>query len=151
MKQALLAITILGVILLLLNAKSSSTDDIEISEKGIEFHHGNWDEALARAKAENKLIFLDIYATWCGPCKLLKKKTFSDESVGSYYNDKYINVALNGEEGDGKLLAQQYAIKGYPSLLFINGEGKLVAKSAGYVSPEDFLDMGKQIDDKIIN
>ena len=151
MKQALLAIAILGVIFLLLNARSSSTDDIKISEKGIQFHQGNWDEALARAKAENKLIFLDIYATWCGPCKMLKKKTFSEESVGTYYNEKYINVALDGEKGEGIPLAKRYEIKAYPSLLFINGEGKLVARSAGFVSPEDFLEMGKEIYEKVID
>lgn len=44
--------------------------------EGIQFHRGGWKDALQAAKKENRLIFLDIYATWCGPCKKLKKKYF---------------------------------------------------------------------------
>ncbi len=53
-------------------------------EAGIEFHVGTWQEALELAKKDNKLIFLDISASWCEPCKLLKKNTFPDEKVGAF-------------------------------------------------------------------
>ncbi len=112
---------------------------------GIQFHEGNWQEALKLAQAENKLIFLDLYATWCGPCKKLDKNTFPNENVGDFFNKNFINVQLDGEKGEGLLLARQYQIKGYPTLLFIDGKGKAVVHTAGYRSPEDFLKMGQEI------
>lgn len=113
--------------------------------QGIQFYEGSWDEALKLAKEENKLIFLDIYATWCGPCKKLKANTFPDEAVGEYYNANFINLALDGEKGEGRELARKYAIKGYPTLLFVDRNGTVVARTAGYHNPDKFLDLGKGV------
>ena len=115
---------------------------------GIQFHKGSWHEALKLAKAESKLIFLDLYATWCGPCKMLDKNTFPNENVGDFFNQNFINVQLDGEKGEGLLLARQYQIKGYPTLLFIDGTGKAVLHTAGYRSPEDFLKLGQEVHKK---
>ncbi len=66
-------------------ASSNGAEKAPAKEKaaGIMFHEGTWAEALELAKSENKPIFLDVYATWCGPCKRLKKNTFSDQEVGA--------------------------------------------------------------------
>ncbi len=112
---------------------------------GIQFHGSSWDEALKLAKAENKLIFLDLYATWCGPCKMLDKNTFPDKAVGDFYNKNFINIHLDGEKGEGLMLARQYQIKGYPTLLFIDSNGKAVLHTAGYRGPEDFLNLGQEV------
>jgi thioredoxin 1 len=118
------------------------------TEKGILFYEGSWAEALKLAKEENKLIFLDIYATWCGPCKRLKANTFPDEAVGEFYNANFINLALDGEKGEGRELARKYAIKGYPTLLFVDHTGAVVTKTAGYHNPDKFLDLGKAVKDR---
>lgn len=112
-------------------------------DKGIQFFQGTWEQALQKAKDENKIIFLDIYATWCGPCKLLDRRTFSDLSVGTYYNAHFINISLNGEEGEGAVLAGKYAIRGYPTLLFLDKRGSLIWQDAGYRGPKDFIETGK--------
>src|SRR3972149_7091126 len=80
---------------------------------GITFNSGNWNEVLALAKKENKLVFLDIYASWCGPCKLLKSRTFPDAKVGEFYNANFINYAIDAEKGEGVTLAGKYNITGY--------------------------------------
>ncbi|MBE0663356.1 MAG: thioredoxin fold domain-containing protein [Bacteroidales bacterium] len=113
--------------------------------QGIQFYEGSWAEALKLAKKENKLVFLDIYATWCGPCKKLKANTFPDEAVGEFYNANFINLALDGEKGEGRELARQYAIKGYPTLLFVDHTGAVVARTTGYHSPDKFLGLGKEV------
>lgn len=112
---------------------------------GVRFHKGTWDEALALAKKENKLIFLDIYATWCAPCKKLKKSTFSRKEVGQFYNANFINVSIDGEKGEGAILANKYKITGYPSLLFIDATGKVVVASGGYLDSEKFIILGESV------
>lgn len=124
--------------------KYPSVDFTNDAEEGIQFFRGSWDEALELAKEEDKLIFLDIYASWCGPCKALKKNTFSDEKVGVFYNDNFINVTVDGEKGEGPKLTQRYGIQGYPSLLFIDAHGQLVGGTAGYHNPGQFLSLGKK-------
>jgi len=113
------------------------------SDKGIQFFQATWQQALQKAREENKPVFLDIYAAWCGPCKLLDRHTFSDNSVGTYYNAHFINVSLDGEQGEGEALATKYAIRGYPTLLFLDKNGSLIWQDAGYRGPKDFIKTGK--------
>ncbi len=113
------------------------------SGKGIQFYRGTWDDALTLAKSENKLIFVDVYATWCGPCKKLKKYTFSSEKAGNYFNSNFINVTIDGERGEGALLAAQYGVKSYPSLYLIDNEGRIIVKSEGYQSASRLIKWAK--------
>ena len=120
------------------------TADFKTDNKaGIQFHRGTWKEALEIAKKENKLIFLDIYATWCGPCKLLKSTTFSNKTVGKYFNETFINVSLDGEKGDGEILSDKYRISGYPTLLFINKDGNIVTQADGYHDADELLKLAR--------
>ncbi len=114
-------------------------------ETGIDFHQGTWQQALEQAKKENKLVFLDLYATWCGPCKVLKSKTFPDAEVGQFFNTNFINYTMDAEKGPGAELAGKYNITGYPTLLFIDGNGNLVAKTMGYHTPEQLIEIGEQV------
>ncbi|WP_304132476.1 thioredoxin family protein [Mesonia mobilis] len=52
------------------------------TKKGIDFYNGNYEEALQKAKTEEKLVFVYLYADWCGVCKSLKKNTLKDKKVG---------------------------------------------------------------------
>ena len=63
-------------------------------EDGIKFEQGNWANTLAKAKAENKIVFVDAYTTWCGPCKKMDAETFPDKMVGDFYNKNFINCLL---------------------------------------------------------
>lgn len=120
----------------------SGTDN---NKTGISFQQGSWNEALALAKKEDKLIFLDISASWCGPCKMLKANTFPNSEVGEFYNANFINVAFDGEKGEGVTLARKYNVSAYPTLLFINPDGEIVAQIAGYRNPEQFIELGEKI------
>ena len=113
------------------------------TEEGIQFFHGTWEQALQKSAAEKKPIFLDIYATWCGPCKMLMGLTFPDKKVGEYFNEHFINVEIDGESTEGEELAAQYNIRGYPSLFVIGSSGKVITGSSGYRSPSELIQFGK--------
>ncbi|MFA6947150.1 MAG: thioredoxin family protein [Pedobacter sp.] len=136
MKNLLLII----IIPLLIAAKKPEA----IRKNGIHFFSGSWEEAIQKAQKENKPIFLDLYATWCGPCKLLKINTFSNKSVGELYNNSFINVSLNGDEADGALLAAKFQIRAYPALLYLDKNGSPVIYAEGYIKPSDFIRTGKE-------
>ena len=59
---------------------------LSVAGQGIEFYHGTWEEAILKAKAEDKIIFVDAFTTWCGPCKRMAASTFPDPAVGVLFN-----------------------------------------------------------------
>ncbi|NOY49685.1 MAG: thioredoxin fold domain-containing protein, partial [Chlorobi bacterium] len=142
MNFKLLIISIIFVAFNLNTAKAQDRPQ-EADGKGIIFFDGSWQEALIKSKEENKPIFLDVWAVWCAPCKMLKKNTFPDEEVGKFFNDNFINLSLDGEKGDGAELVKKFGIQAYPSLIILNTEGKPIAYYPGYLKPADFLEFGK--------
>ncbi|UBM60975.1 thioredoxin fold domain-containing protein [Marinilongibacter aquaticus] len=118
--------------------------------QGIDFEHGNWSQILAKAKAENKLIFMDAYTTWCGPCKLLQKKVFPQKEVGDYFNAHFISTKVDMEKGEGPTLARKYRVSGYPTLFFIDPNSQKIVKSVlGYRDAQALLDIAKKANAKI--
>ncbi len=116
---------------------------IIINAQGINFEKDTFKNILEKAKRENKLVFLDAYTTWCGPCKMLERNVFPQKEVGDFYNAHFINAHFDMEKGEGIDLAKKYSVFSYPSLLFINGDGVVVYRTAGYVGPAEFVTLGK--------
>lgn len=119
--------------------------------QGVRFGHDALADALEKAKTEGKLVFIDAYTTWCGPCRLMSDKTFPDSAVGAYFNARFVNLKLDTEKGEGPALAKKYGVEYFPTLLFINAKGELVHKAVGYHNPEDFLRLGKKAADPSSN
>lgn len=119
------------------NTVTASADD------GIKFIESNWNKALAEAKKQNKLIFLDAYASWCGPCKMLKRNTFPDKAAGEFFNSNFVNVALDMEKGDGPAIAAKYNVNAYPTLIIADAEGNMVTYTKGYIDAPQLIEFGK--------
>lgn len=116
-----------------------------IFAQGIKFEQDTFSNILAKAKKENKLVFLDAYASWCGPCKMLERNIFPQKEVGDFYNTNFVNAHFDMEKGEGISIARKYGISSYPTLLFVNGDGVIVQKTSGYLSVPEFIEMGKTV------
>ncbi|WP_294241044.1 thioredoxin family protein [uncultured Chryseobacterium sp.] len=115
--------------------------------QGIKFEESNFATVLAKAKKENKLVFIDAYTTWCGPCKLMAKNVFPQKTVGDYYNANFVNAKIDMEKGEGIEIAKKYNVKAFPTYLFVDGNGELVHRTLGYVEEGDFIQFAKDAGD----
>ena len=111
--------------------------------QGIQFREGNWKEILEIAKKENKLVFVDNYTSWCGPCKKMVSEIFPLKEVGDFYNANFICYKLDCEKGDGVEVAKTYQIMSFPTYLYVDGNGKLFYRSGSYMPAEKFIAEGK--------
>jgi len=115
-----------------------------VSSQGIDFFHGTWEEALEKAKKENKILFVDSYTTWCGPCRRLQKNIFPLKQAGDVYNKHFISVKMNMETQEGMKFGLTYPVGAYPTLYFIAPDGKVIFKKVGGKDLKGFLDLAKQ-------
>lgn len=104
-----------------------------------------WLTAVEDSKASDKLIFLDIYATWCGPCKYLDKNVYTDSTLGEYYNSRFINLKMDGETTFGMQMARKYQLSAYPTMFYINSDEEIITRIVGVREPDPLQDIGKVI------
>ncbi|MGC9344951.1 MAG: thioredoxin family protein, partial [Bacteroidales bacterium] len=118
---------------------SAQIDFLEISQEE------EWNVALEDAKESEKLIFLDIYATWCGPCKYLDKNVYTDVSLGEYYNANYINIKMDGETPFGSTIARKYGLTAYPTMFYLNSDQEIITQIVGVREADPLTKIGEVI------
>ena len=122
-----LGILFIAVVSMVLMSSSSAKKD-----SGIEFKDMTLTAAIELSNKTGKLIFIDCYTDWCGPCKRMAATSFKDEEVGKLYNDNFINLKIEMEKNpDGAAIARMYKIRAYPTLIMIDGKGELKNKVVG--------------------
>jgi thioredoxin-related protein len=122
------------------------------ANNGIQWSNGlSWKEVLKKAKKENKYVFIDVFTTWCGPCRLMDKEVYTDSKVGEFLNQKFISIKVQMDKtkkddedvkkwyGDADALSKKYGIAAFPSYLFFSPNGGLVYRETGYKRVNDFL------------
>jgi thiol-disulfide isomerase/thioredoxin len=107
----------------------------------VHFESTPFSEIKAKAKKENKLIFVDAFTTWCGPCKWMAANIFTNDTVADYYNARFINAQIDMEKGEGPGYAALYEVFCYPNLLFIDGDGMVVHRGAGASDAQSFIQL----------
>lgn len=110
----------------------------------IVFLENDWNSAVKKASAQKKWIFVDCYATWCGPCKMLKMRTFTNKKVADFFNKNFINISIDMEAGQGPMLAQQWKIQAYPTLIIFDENAKPVLGTMGFMSPDDLMHFAEE-------
>lgn len=127
------AISVLFISLFYLNS---------FAQKGIQFNTGSFEELKAEAAKSNKLIFMDAYASWCGPCKWMAAKVFTEEKVGTFYNTNFVNAKVDMEKGEGIELAKMFQVTAFPTLLYIDAKGNVVHRGLGARDVDEFIALG---------
>ncbi len=108
----------------------------------MQFETGTWSEIKQKAAKENKMIFVDAFTTWCGPCKWMAKTVFSNDTVAQYYNANFINAQIDMEKGEGKDLMKEWNVNAFPNLLYFSPQGELLHRSCGAHPAADFIKEG---------
>ena len=120
------------------------TENVVESHRGIRFASADWAQVVEKAKAEHKLIFVDFYTQWCGPCYNMATTVFTLPDVAAFYNKNFVCAKIDAEVGEGLALAKKYAVRSYPTYAFIDPEtGELVHRSGGRQTPEMFIYTGQ--------
>ena len=109
------------------------------SQAAVKWTDESYDQILARAKQENKYVFIDFFTTWCGPCKRMDEKTFSDVKVQELLNTM-ISADWDAEKDPSMAIAKKYKVAAYPTLLVIGPDGKEVDRHLGYLDPAEFIE-----------
>jgi len=105
----------------------------------------DWQKARDDAKIAGKDIFLDIYATWCGPCKMMDADVYTDSDVAEFYNENYINIKVDGESEYGSVLASRFRLTGYPTMYFITADERVIYEAVGFRAPEALTEAGRNV------
>lgn len=129
---------------------------VSAQDKGMHFEHNtSWEKVLAKAKAENKYIFVDCFTTWCGPCKAMSKNIFPQQVVGDFYNKNFINIKIqldttkNDDEevkswfAAGQAIATKYEVRAYPTYLMFDPNGQIVHRAVGSSDAPAFIAKGE--------
>lgn len=113
----------------------------------IKFEKGTFKEVLGKAKSEQKILMIDFFTDWCKWCVELDKKVYTDKDVVEFANKNQINWKIDAEKGEGIELAKKYAVNGFPTIVFVDGNGDEVDRIVGYMPAKDFLKRIKEFNE----
>ena len=108
-----------------------------------------WKKIVKKAKKEKKLIFVDCYTSWCGPCKMLASKVFTQDAVADFFNENFVNAKFDMEkDADGVVLKNQFKVQAFPTLVFVDPvTQEVVHRMVGAGQAEWLIAGGKQAKD----
>ena len=154
MLGARFGILMCAIVVLALVACSPVGEDTEVTDpvalhsenspptsQGIDFYEGSFEDALALAAQEEKMVFVDVYTIWCGPCVVMQETVFPLPEVGDFFNERFVNYKLDAEneEQNGPELEARFAIEAYPTYLILDQAGNEVDRASSALPSEQFI------------
>jgi len=97
------------------------------------------EQMLTQAKVHKKILFVDVYTTWCGPCKWMDENTFKDSRVSQKFNKTFLNFKVDGDSFEGVNVGIIHRVESYPTYLFVAPNGKVIHRIEGTISPEGLV------------
>jgi len=132
MKKIFFSLLILGV-----------TTSLFAKKTAIDFFSGSLDDAYKSAQKTEKLIFVEVYASWCAPCKVMEKEVFTNKTVGKFYNKNFINLKLDVDAEEGALFKMKHQIEAIPFFAFMDEQGNIVHNDIGVIDSHEFIELGE--------
>ena len=114
--------------------------------EGVNFQGLTFERALKKAKANKKgpkMVFVDCYTTWCGPCQNMTKNVFTQKICGDYFNANFICVKYDMEE-EGAEYGKKWGVRAFPTFIIFNADGEEINRLVGGNSPEKFIESVKK-------
>lgn len=105
----------------------------------INFFGGTYEEALKKAREEKKDLFVDFYAVWCEPCKMMVKEVFTEPGLSAYFNEHFVCVQLDVEADANKKVAARFKVEALPTLVFISRNDKELRRAMGMQDADALL------------
>jgi thioredoxin-related protein len=97
------------------------------------------ESAQKKASDQQLMLFVDVYATWCGPCKVMDQEVYTDPVVAEYMNANFVSVRLDGECDYGRIYASAQELQGYPSMFIFSKNGEPVSRVVGFTAAEELI------------
>lgn len=126
----------------------SFSEIVKAQNRSVEFEHTNWAKVLKKAKKQDRLIFVDCYTSWCGPCKMMAKDVFTQDHVADFFNSNFVNFKIDMEKGEGPKLKPDWKITAYPTFLIINSNGEVIHRIVGAYDADEFISYVKEAQTK---
>ena len=115
---------------------ASCSDDVQFAQSP---HLGH---LLEFAHKMHKPVFIDFYAPWIESCTRMDKQVFTHDAVANYFNQHFINYKVNaGGESPGPELTDMYGVTVFPTLMFVDGKGKVMYRHEGPATAAQLLEM----------
>lgn len=141
----ILLIFLLPFTLLHCNGSKKATGSKPISQKGVDFVKSKTlTSVLEDAQSSGKIVFLDMYTTWCAPCKIMDEEVYTDTSVEELLDTKMISYKVDAEKGNGPDLTVIYNVQVFPTLIFLDDKGREIVRNDGALSTTGFLELAQR-------
>lgn len=101
-------------------------------------------DVIVQARKDDKPIFIDFYADWCTPCKMMDRDVYADKSIYQFMNDSFVNFKVNGEKNQGPNLALMFGVQMYPTLLWVDHKGRVIVRKDGAAYHTELKKLSKQ-------
>ncbi len=112
------------------------------NSQSVHFETLSWQQALGKARKENKMLFVEVFTSWCTYCKQMEHEVFTTDEAGNFYNQHFINVRYDALKSDGIQIRKSYALIGLPMFLYLDPNGLVVKKTVGFQNKETFIGNG---------
>ncbi len=127
----------------------SPVDLPETNESEVNFVRiSSLEEGLRLARQQQKPLFLDFTADWCGPCQRMDRVVFGNPSIASFMNSNFVSVKINVDTPLGKAAKKRYDVKFLPTLIFLSPEGNIIKKRSSNMGPNEFLNFAYSAKDE---
>ena len=106
----------------------------------VRFETKSTDAVREMALRSGKLVLIDLYATWCPPCRMMEREVFSRKDVGDFMERHFVAAKYDVDKTTGKELLKRYGSGAIPLYLVFDTQGELLGRIQGAAKADEFMD-----------